>query len=787
MTVDYLTCGQCSREFPLQGITLFIQHKKLDCNDDLTCPNQAFDLKCNFCEAGFQTAWGLLLHAQITHNVKIFLEKTSKSIVNNLSTPLSIQSPVIPSFTSSQNACGSQKSCTESEKSFRAIYTQKNTTAFSENRKTGFEDVSTASRKPNEFELTKTCPLQETLNDKGAVDLQSTCIGYMPTQVTYTTLAANSIFPPRQVKLLPRAPLTLRENRTIVFNTRPSVQPLNFDASRNMTLAAVTPILHVPFNVTPSVPMQGTVLTVIPNVATTTGVATIANTTPFVSSSNSFSILPKTLQLATTTVAKADIPSENISEDANNHQLGTEMELEECEALDPEEDKLDDPELDSDQTCCNDQGCGVTVIPGSHEHLQKCCNAVVPKKRKRHMELKHMPFSWGLSRYARRKIMHRSRACSAARTVNTHISSKPQSRGTNTIYIDVESDSLLSNDSQGASFSVRQSVGDDQDNGRDSPRSQLSDVTPMKQRSLILKPGSLLSIPFTYSFPTTCILPISGKALNSTCTSTVSIQSDTGSRALTQIVPNTSANIVVKSNSNPKFQTGMKEMIRSSILAKQSSKPPTLLSQNAESDDRSESSKPFQCEKCSMAFNQRIHLKKHMSKHTGIKPYKCDECDYSTVERSHLKVHIRIHTGEKPFKCTYCEYATAQNSTLKIHLKRHHGSRMFQCSTCSKQFTEERQLKGHAREHRPGSGGAESSQAISSEETPGSSSGGVSQDVPGSTNQQTALTGSTNPHMPSLVELLANQTTDNRSSTTTSVSANEKPDVDHVISVNENS
>ncbi|RUS85844.1 hypothetical protein EGW08_006396 [Elysia chlorotica] len=83
-------------------------------------------------------------------------------------------------------------------------------------------------------------------------------------------------------------------------------------------------------------------------------------------------------------------------------------------------------------------------------------------------------------------------------------------------------------------------------------------------------------------------------------------------------------------------------------------------------------SRPFKCPHCDQAFNQRIHLKKHMSKHTGVKPFKCQQCDYSTVERSHLKVHYRIHTGEKPYRCMFCDYATAQNSTLKIHLKRHH-------------------------------------------------------------------------------------------------------------------
>ena len=40
--------------------------------------------------------------------------------------------------------------------------------------------------------------------------------------------------------------------------------------------------------------------------------------------------------------------------------------------------------------CCDDQDCGVTVVPITHESPRKCCNAVVPKRRKRHMETKHV-------------------------------------------------------------------------------------------------------------------------------------------------------------------------------------------------------------------------------------------------------------------------------------------------------------------------------------------------------------------------------------------------------------
>ncbi|XP_067932154.1 uncharacterized protein [Watersipora subatra] len=111
-------------------------------------------------------------------------------------------------------------------------------------------------------------------------------------------------------------------------------------------------------------------------------------------------------------------------------------------------------------------------------------------------------------------------------------------------------------------------------------------------------------------------------------------------------------------------------------------------------------SKPFKCNNCDDSFNQKVHLKKHQSKHTGVKPFKCDHCNYSTVERSHLRVHIRVHTGEKPFKCSHCEYSTAQNSTLKIHLKRHHGGAMsLECTHCGKHFPERTQLMFHKQEH----------------------------------------------------------------------------------------
>ncbi len=57
-------------------------------------------------------------------------------------------------------------------------------------------------------------------------------------------------------------------------------------------------------------------------------------------------------------------------------------------------------------------------ISGTHEKLQECCNAVVPKKRKRHMEMKH----WNYIKSARKKY-----------------TAKPVKKATeSTIYIDLE-------------------------------------------------------------------------------------------------------------------------------------------------------------------------------------------------------------------------------------------------------------------------------------------------------------------------------------------------------------
>ncbi|XP_063441818.1 uncharacterized protein LOC134722173 [Mytilus trossulus] len=329
----------------------------------------------------------------------------------------------------------------------------------------------------------------------------------------------------------------------------------------------------------------------------------------------------------------------------------------------------------TDNGCCDSQKCGVTVIPGTHEGLKKCCNAVVPKKRKRHFETKHT-----LS--MRQKIMRR---LSDSNTLRTYRNSDKKNSGT--IFIDLEpnEDGTLSQKSTVGSDNVSfpadfsgigyEVSGLSRDSGSFLNRSK-------GKGSVILPAGAVFSIPISYSL----------KAQNDGSLRPLIISKHTFQTEPSTVSQNTACTTNQSNeNSTNRFRVGNENgQARNSTMETSVNSPAENMEDGSDSrleidlnhgEDgdlnqsrkrRYPTSRPFKCDNCDSAFNQRIHLKKHMSKHTGVKPFKCGQCSYSTVERSHLKVHIRIHTGEKPFKCTYCEYATAQNSTLKIHLKRHH-------------------------------------------------------------------------------------------------------------------
>lgn len=380
--------------------------------------------------------------------------------------------------------------------------------------------------------------------------------------------------------------------------------------------------------------------------------------------------------------------------------------------------------LEGEDACCSSQECGVEVIPGTHESLQKCCYAVAPKKRKRHMETKHVPSYWR-TRFNRRRMLG----------IRDSSFRRPASRSQGTIYIDLKPESgevSTSRSNNETSPESMRTTNFDSNHGdsmgihmtgmtRDST-SKANSQKPSRG-SFYIKPRAVFSIPISYTIPT--------QALDTSKTS----RSDTNSTSTEHDIQsdNSPSSTLSDRNSSVSTLSGYHLSSNSGRISNSVSSDshiygidiPSLISQATrqfnlvpsssecvESNDKDDQSgeeadgklgrkrrypttKPYKCDQCDNAFNQRIHLKKHMSKHTGrrqvkhfkcccliknaytcklvfdivlnfsgIKPFKCQQCDYSTVERSHLKVHIRIHTGKEQERESYGGRESSQRELL---------------------------------------------------------------------------------------------------------------------------
>lgn len=270
--------------------------------------------------------------------------------------------------------------------------------------------------------------------------------------------------------------------------------------------------------------------------------------------------------------------------------------------------------------CCDSQKCGVTVIPGSHEGLKKCCNAVVPKKRKRHFETKHT-----LS--MRQKLMRR---LSDSNTLRTYRNIDKKNSGT--IFIDLEpnEDGTLSQKSTVGSDNVSfpadfsgigyEVSGLSRDSGSFINRSK-------GKGSVILPAGAVFSIPISYSLSTQndgSLRPlIISKHTFQTEASTVSQNTTCTGNQLTE----NSNRFRVENENGQAINSTTKTSVNSAAENMEDGTDSRLeidLNHGEDGDlnqsrkRRYPTSRPFKCEKCDSAFNQRIHLKKHMSKHTGL-------------------------------------------------------------------------------------------------------------------------------------------------------------------------
>ncbi|XP_055911794.1 zinc finger protein 501 [Eupeodes corollae] len=108
-----------------------------------------------------------------------------------------------------------------------------------------------------------------------------------------------------------------------------------------------------------------------------------------------------------------------------------------------------------------------------------------------------------------------------------------------------------------------------------------------------------------------------------------------------------------------------------------------------------ENAKVYRCLHCDEKFTQRIKLRRHEVKHTGVYPFNCSKCSKGFVQEYFLTRHVctKIH------KCDRCEATFEKWSALLAHRKEFNHPMLYKCEQCLKEFKSKFFLEEHKNSH----------------------------------------------------------------------------------------